>query len=726
MDPNFKLLFDEMKAMRGSVDDLNDSLTARISGVEKSLGDRFANLESAAAAFEVWKPSVGSSVEELRQEVGVLRKAVNRVVLDSAPPSAAGIFTKPALATASQAAGNPADGPDGHRVDQKLRKPVFGKEEVTGASCKDSRRPDAYSNFKPVGPYPLPLLPPKVDAVASTSWAEDRRSLDASHIRASHDKMAALRAYIRAQGLCQRCAEKWSRDHKCPPSVQLHVLQEVWDLFQFEDDQLSQPADQPSEQDSQLFVTKVLKGHAPCISKADSLIVITHTFVSSRVLADIPGICPLSSPIPVQVANGSRMQCSAQVLDVEWSVQACCFTSNLKILELINFDMIVGMDWLEQYSPMRVHWKQKWLDIPYQGTTICLQGLVPSLPEGSVIAVCTPVLDEQQTVVDTLQPEMRQLLLQYRDVFDKPTGLPPARPYDHTIPLIAGVTPVNIRPYRVPPAVKSEIERQVAEMLQSGVIQQSNSPFSSPVLLVKKKDSTWRFCVDFRHLNAITRKTCYPVPVIDELLDELASVSWFTSMDLTAGYHQIRLREGETHKTAFQTHSGHYEFRVMAFGLFGAPATFLLAMNTTLGPLLRKCVLVFFDDILIYSRTYEDHVRHQLILQLLRRDQWKVKLQKCSFAQREINYLGHVISEHGIATDPTKVAAVYDWPTPRTVKDLQSFLGLSGYYRKFIRNYGVIARPLNDLLKKGAVFIWTSIHANAFAVLKEALCSAPV
>jgi len=157
------------------------------------------------------------------------------------------------------------------------------------------------------------------------------------------------------------------------------------------------------------------------------------------------------------------------------------------------------------------------------------------------------------------------------------------------------------------------------------------------VLLVKKKDGSFRFCVDFRQLNAITAKCKYLVLVIEELLDELQGASWFSSLDLTTGYHQIRLRPGEQPKTAFQTHSGQYEFRVMAFGLSGDPATFLKAMNTTLHPLLRKCVLVFFDDILIFSKTHAEHLIHlRLVLELLRRDKWQVKMSKCSFLQRQL------------------------------------------------------------------------------------------
>jgi hypothetical protein len=234
-------------------------------------------------------------------------------------------------------------------------------------------------------------------------------------------------------------------------------------------------------------------------------------------------------------------------------------------------------------------------------------------------------------------------------------------------------------------------------------------------LLVKKKDNSWRFCVDFRHLNARTVKSIFLVPVIEELLDELGQASWFSSLDLTAGYHQILLKSDDTHKTAFQTHSGHYEFHVMAFGLTGAPATFQRTMNATLAPLLRRCALVFFDDILMYSATLEDHIQHlYAMLQLLLKDQWCIKWSKCTFAKPQLAYLGHVISAAGVATDPGKIQAVAEWSTPINVKELRSFLGLAGYYRRFVRHFGIIVKPLTSLLKKGALFIWTQDHEASF------------
>uniref|UniRef100_A0A8R7TUN7 Reverse transcriptase domain-containing protein n=1 Tax=Triticum urartu TaxID=4572 RepID=A0A8R7TUN7_TRIUA len=228
-----------------------------------------------------------------------------------------------------------------------------------------------------------------------------------------------------------------------------------------------------------------------------------------------------------------------------------------------------------------------------------------------------------------------------------------------------GAQPVNIRPYRHKPEHKTEIERQVTELLRPGVIQRSHSSFSSPVILVKKKYGAWRLCIDYRHLNAMTRVSKFPVPVIEELLDELHGAKWFSKLDLRAGYHQIRLAEGEEFKTAFQTHSGHYEFKVLSFGLAGGPATFISVLTDTLQPLLRHCVLLFFDDILVFGRTWEEHVSHiRRVLELLRKDQWKVKRSKCEFGQQQLSYLGHVISARGVATEPSKIRVVQEWAIP--------------------------------------------------------------
>jgi len=328
------------------------------------------------------------------------------------------------------------------------------------------------------------------------------------------------------------------------------------------------------------------------------------------------------------------------------------------------------------------------------------------------------------------ESELQAVLDEFRDVFDDPPpGLPPDRDTDLTVRLVDGATPPRRRPFRMSPAERDELEKQVEYLLSMGYIAPSTSPFGSPVLFVPKPDGSLRMCVDFRALNELTVRNRFNMPRADDLLDSLNGATVFSSLDLAAGYWQLRLKPEECERTAFGTHMGHYEWRVLPMGLTNACATFQSLMNRlfTAAGSLHRCVLVYLDDVLVYSRTPEEHVEHlRKVLQVLRDNKLYAKPSKCHFNKRELRYLGHVVGAEGIKVDPAKIEAVKNYPEPTTPGEVRSFLGLATYFRRFIQGFGVLARPLHELTRQKMPWRWDEQCQASFDGLKEALVTAPV
>ncbi|XP_020184893.1 uncharacterized protein [Aegilops tauschii subsp. strangulata] len=497
-----------------------------------------------------------------------------------------------------------------------------------------------------------------------------------------------LREHRRANGLCFKCGDRYSGDYRCKPATQLLTIQ-VGDYGEVITDDavhaldlLDAPVDQDPAPECCVLSTHAVAGtESPRTIRVRALVGnqvmlllvdsgSTHSFVSKALAARVHAPTVPVPTVEVRVANGERMTCNSMVQGLNWWIQGHTFTTDMRQLELGAYDGVLGMDWLEQFSPMSCHWLDKTLTFEHHSAMITLQGVRPKQHEqveeiepeqlrkwqaGNNIWYMA-VLDlprSPEPQATKIPPSVQSVLTDFADVFAEPKGLPPQRRYDHAITLVDDARPANSRPYRYSPLQKDEIERQVQEMLQSGVIEHSMSPFAAPVMLVKKKDDTWRFCVDYRRLNDATVKNKFPLPIVDELLDELAGAAFFSKLDLRAGYHQIRMRTGDEEKTTFKTHHGHFHFKVMPFRLTNAPTTFQCLMNAIFAKYVRKFVIIFLDDILIFSETLEEHLEHlRLVLALLREHQLYAKESKCSFAQDNISYLGHIISKDGVATNP--------------------------------------------------------------------------
>ena len=416
-------------------------------------------------------------------------------------------------------------------------------------------------------------------------------------------------------------------------------------------------------------------------------------------------------------AAGNNILTNQVVKDVKLEIGDREFLVDLVVLPGVGIDVILGMKWMSENGVLidtstRVVMLRDPMD---------KKGFLVQLPRDISI---------HNTANATLAKAIKDLpvVCEFLDVFpDDLPGLPPDHDVEFKIELIPGTAPISRRPYRMPPNELAELKSQLNELLKKGLIRPSSSPWGCPAIFVKKKDESLRMCVDYRPLNAVTIKNKYPLPRIDILFDQLSKAKVFSKIDLRSGYHQIKIRPEDIPKTAFSTRYGLFEYLVMSFGLTNAPAHFMYLMNSVFMPELDKFVVVFIDDILVYSQNEEEHAEHlRIVLTRLRDNQLYAKFSKCEFWLNKIPFLGHVLSGDGISVDPTKVQEVLEWKAPTTVTEVQSFLGLAGYYRRFIPDFSKIAKPMTRLLQKDEKFVWTPKCEEAFHTLRTLLTSAPV
>ncbi|CAA7018064.1 unnamed protein product [Microthlaspi erraticum] len=439
----------------------------------------------------------------------------------------------------------------------------------------------------------------------------------------------------------------------------------------------------------------------------------------------------------VKVAGGGFLSTLGRARGVEIEIAGQSMPADLVISPVELYDVILGMDWLSHYRVHldcyrgRVVFERDAGRLVYQGVRPTSGSIVISaiqaeqlLERGCEAYLATISMSESGAGVVMGDIEVVQ---DFEDVFQSLKGLPPSRSDPFTIELEPGTAPISKTPYRMAPAELAELKKQIEDLLSKGFIRPSVSPWGAPVLFVKKKDGSFRLCIDYRGLNRVTVKNRYPLPRIDELLDQLRGATWFSKIDLASGYHQIPIDEADVRKTAFRTRYGHFEFVVMPFGLTNAPAAFMRLMNDVFREYLDVFVIIFIDDILVYSRSQEEHATHlRLVLEKLREQKLFAKLSKCSFWQREMGFLGHIVSAEGVSVDPAKIEAIRDWPRPSSATEIRSFLGLAGYYRRFVKGFATMAQPMTKLTGKDVPFVWSAECEESFSQLKEMLTTTPV
>ncbi|GBG68941.1 hypothetical protein CBR_g3640 [Chara braunii] len=486
----------------------------------------------------------------------------------------------------------------------------------------------------------------------------------------------------------------------------------------------------------------------------------TRSFISRRGLKKLHlgmKVQKLSEPVVRRLVDNREVRVEEYVegikayfrLEEGRKVEKVLHSLTLLVEDNLPFDLILGTDWGEStMADVKMGEHECWLPSPTGGKkkmrlfhesgleshlSVCCMSAPAfarhvtkeKLEDQVFVAYVKPVSEESKGE-DKTPPQVENLLQEFVDIEEAPTGVV-ERDVKHRIEIEPGSKIPRGPVYRMSPKELDELRRQLDELIEKGWIKPSSSPYGAPVLFVPKKEGELRLCIDYRGLNAITVKNAEPLPRIDDLLDRVQGCKYFSKIDLKSGYHQVEAQPEDQHKTAFRTRYGHYEFVVMPFGLTNAPATFQRCMNDLFRDWLDKFVVVYLDDILNFSKSLEEHQNHLCqILTKLRESNFKINPKKCEWAKRQVLYLGHVVDGDGVRPEGAKIAAIRDWPTPHTLTELRSFLGLANYCRKFVRNFTSVAAPLRRLLRKETVWNWDKDCTSAFKRLKKSLIEYPV
>ncbi len=447
------------------------------------------------------------------------------------------------------------------------------------------------------------------------------------------------------------------------------------------------------------------------------------SLISSKVFAELPREAvgqKESRKVTIKNASGKEMGVLGN-FNLSFRMRLTSIEHPFVVTDEIVEPIILGIDFITKYN-VNFDGKKRLVTYNIRGHS---EAVVANIgvqfdSKRDPVQVKVSMLDDDQC------GELKALLIKHSDIFaEKISELGKAKNFIHEIH--TNGPPIRFRPFRGIPTLKSVIKEHVDELLKCGIIRKSRSPYGARIVMVRKKDNSWRVCIDYRALNKVTQVDSFPLPLISDCLDMLHGAKYFSALDCLSGYHQLPIREEDKHKTAFTTPFGHYEYNFMPMGLSSAGASYQRMMATIFEDTNDKFTNCYLDDLIVFSKDLESHLKHlEIVFNKFRNEGLKLKLSKCHFAKKEVEYLGHLVSEEGVKPNNNKIVAVKEYPRPKSVSELRAVLGLFSYYRRFVKGFAAIAHPLTKLTRKNTLWKWGKKQESAFQDLKNRLITAPI